>query len=150
MTEDQDIDNSSLLDDFFALPLLGAKPLPKPLPKPTSQNSGSLLEPGCQLIKGQSESLHTPFVHISDAICNSLQDAERIQDSLEELAARLRDLAHREAVKQKASIFDPEAEEGRDSGKEDLLECIWRMMVVEATMLKSASKRPIRNNGNGA
>lgn len=142
---DQDTDNSSLEDDFFAPP----PPRAKLLPMPKSKFDPSLLADGRQRIKARGESLDTPFVHISDAIRNSLQDAKRIQGGPKQLLARLERLARRVTVKRVVGDIDSEVEEDPNSS-EDFLECIRCMMVVEATMLKSGSKRPIGNKGNGA
>lgn len=143
--EDEATDNSSLGEEFYLLPPSRAKP--RPMPK--SKHDPSLLTTGRQFIETRGEALDVPFLYISDAIRDGLQDAERT-GSPKQILAKLTRLAQKEALKQVANNFDSDVEETSNSSKENLLECIRRIMVVEAAMLQSSSNGPMKNNRNGA
>ena len=140
--EDKEADCSSLDEIFFMSPLRRAKPTSKP--KPT--HDPSLLADGRHLIERRNEALTVPFTQVSDAICRSLEDAEKTEGGPRRVLAKITSIAHQEAVKGVAAVFNPDAEENPN---ENLLECIRRVMVLEAVIHKSHSKGPMDKKGKG-
>ena len=137
--EDDEAYYSSLDEMFLEPPRPRAKRTSKP--KPTSNNDPSLLAAGCRVIETHNEALSVPFTQIRDEICHSLENAEKTKGGPKKVLAKLTAIAHGEAIKNVAAVFGSDVEEENpDSSDESLLECIRRMMVVEAAINKASSK----------
>lgn len=100
-------------------------------------------------IEDRGESLYKPFTGVSDTILQSLQDAERTQGGPKYVLAKLQDVerkAYKEQVHRglkSTSDMDEESEVGRQDGSgeedsQDLLECVRRVMNVEATIRRTS------------
>ena len=144
--EDNEADESSLDEMFFVSP----RPRAKRTSKPKSDNDPSLLAAGYCVIKARNEALSVPFTQISDAIRHSLEDVEKTKGGPKKVLAKLRAIAHEEATKKVAHVFDSDVEENPDDSDESLLECIRRMMMVEAVINKAGSKGPKKKGAQNA
>jgi hypothetical protein len=134
-------DSSSLDEMFYSSP----RPRTKPTAIPQFRNDPSRLAAGQRTIENRKEGLAVPFTLVSDAIRGSLDNAEKAKGGAKKILAKLMQIAHREAMNEVGDVFDSDAEGNPNSSDENLLECIRRVMVVEAVIHESSS-----NKGKGA
>ena len=145
--EDNEADYSSL-DEVFLLP----RP-PRPTTKPMSTlkvscPEPSILAPGRHKIENRNEALNVPFTQVSDSIRCSLDQAEKTKGGPKRVLAKLTAIARTQAKKEIGDGFN--SDEESPNSHEDLLECIRRMMVVEAVIRESSAKLPKNKKGKGA
>jgi len=131
------------IGDLFATPPL--RPAPAfPQSPPKEPTTGFKWIDECRkAIEDRRESFFTPFPHVSKAIQQSLDDAERTLGGTRAILSKLRKIAHRVNSQKSLSVFeagDATQETGED-GSQDTLECVWRIMVVEARIWPSIAAK---------
>ena len=137
--EAEETDSSSLDDMFLQKPPPRVKLPSTSTSKPN--NEPSRLAAGRRLIESRNEAIDVPFTQISDEIRRRLEDAEKTKGGPKKVLAQLLKIANTEALKEVAATFGSGDEENPN---EDYLECIRRMMVLEA--ITSKSNAPMEND----
>ena len=124
-----------------------APPTPEPDPLEPNTSTGPTMLANCRrLIQDRSESLYKLFTGVDDPFLHRLEDAGKCRGGPKAVLGRLAGIAHQEFKQQRSDDFkgdDGDMERKRSGGDEDysrnLLECICRMMIVEAGIQKSSS-----------
>ena len=144
--EDNDADYSSLDEILHVSPRVKAKPPSMPIPK----NDPSRLAAGRCFIENRDEALTVPFTQVSDAIHRSLENAEKAKGGPRKVLAKLREVANGQALQAVKDLFDSDVEEIPNGCDENLLECIRRVMMVEATIREASLEGPMEKKGKRA
>ena len=102
-------------------------------------------------IEGRNELLNNLFTGVSDTTLQSLEDAERTPGGPKYILAKLQHVAHGVHKQQTnrgimGDYMDQEGEVERQDGSgeedsQDLLECVRRVMIVEATIPRSLNSK---------
>lgn len=97
-----------------------------------------------------------PFANISDKVRIRLEDAEKTLGGPKGILAKVTKIAHESYVQKASDIFkddgtdqasDVEQDGSGEGGSHDLLECVRRMMILDARIQESSKKksRPGKN-----
>jgi len=124
--------------------------------EPNSSTGSPMLERYRRYIEGLGEPLYKQFTSVGEPFLHCLEDAERPSGGARAKLARLTRIA-REELSQKISddlkVDDPDLERTteREDGSGDeysrnLLECVRRVIVVEAIIRRSSNKRSQAGN----
>ena len=134
---------------IMKIPLSSRKRLASivPLKKPSSYPSWTAKYRN--RIEDRGVPIHTPFPDASEALLRSLEDAEKTRGGPKGILAKVtkiaRDALHQHVSGEFEDDTDQESEaERQDGGEEvsqDLLECIRRMMIVEARIRESSKTK---------
>jgi hypothetical protein len=118
-----------------------------------------LIEQCRKYIEHRGEPLEKLFADVSEALLRSLEDAEKTRGGPKGILTKVTRLAHGAFTQQVSDGFDTDRESGterqgdsRAEVSQDLLECVRRMMVVEARIrepLNTASQAG-KNKKKGA
>ena len=126
--------------------------LPMPhSPKLGPSTGSAMLERYRRHIESLGQPIYREFTSVGEPFLRSLEEAGRRSSGPRAVLARLTKIAHKEFDQQRRSDFmedDPELERETEqedgSGEEysrNLLECVRRMIVVEASIWQSSSNR---------
>jgi len=145
MLATEELEDSDFDDILFGLPM--PKPLVVRFPQPTPRHHITWLEQCRKTIEDHGEPLNKPFSDISEVLQCTLEDAEKTCGGPKGILAKVSKLAQNAYVWQVSAVFrdcDEDQETGVErqdgSGKEDsqdLLECVHRMVLIEARIRKS-------------
>ena len=143
------LDHSDLVFDSNSPKRFPARNLPeRNLPERNSSPGSGTLEWYRRHIEELGQSLYREFTGVSEPFLRSLEDAGRTRGGPRAVLAKLTKIAHMELRQQCGDHFedgDPELEgkTGREdgSGERNLLECVRRMIVQEAKIRQSSSRK---------
>jgi len=109
------------------------KPLPPVLPQLQPPTRDKWFEER-KTIEDRGETIHKPFTLVSNAVLRSLEDAEKTLGGPKGILAKVVRIAHKTSLEKTSSVFksaDSANDTGED-GSQDVLECVRRMMLLEA------------------
>jgi hypothetical protein len=120
-------------------------------PQPNPEAHPTWLERCRKYIEDREEPLEKPFTGVSEACLRSLEDAERTRGGPKGILAKVTRISHKAYTQRVSSEFESEdtdqesgAERQDGGGEEDLqdvLECVRRMMMVEARIRRSSKTK---------
>ena len=113
-------------------------------PRPRTYPSGpAWQQPYCKYIEERGGPLEKEFTGVSETVLHSLEEAEKTWGGPKGILGKVTTVTHKTFTQQMSDVLqddnaDREREAGRAEYSQDLLECVRRVMIVEARIRESS------------